>query len=86
MGILYMQLGPGDRTHYKKTTLTYLRGYAMDESPVHADLEPPGQTPQQDTNQSHSQAVDTADCSDEHQLLRNPKWLENDKKVGPSLL
>ena len=73
-----MQLSPGDRRHYKKTTLTYLRGYAMDETPVHADLEPPPELPTatRPSEQPLSAVATAVDTS------KGPKWVQNDRKVG----
>ena len=83
---LNLQLEPGDRKHYKKTTLTYLRGYAMDETPVHADLEPPLQPTEEGSSQNCSSAMEAATCSNS-QLVKNPKWLEYDKKAShPSVV
>lgn len=75
---------PGDRRHYRKTTLTYLRGYAVDETPPHADVEPPQEAhgrrktelvSKDQTLVPHSSSG--SDCG--------PKWVQNDKKVNDKL-
>lgn len=73
-----LQLGPGDRRHYKKTTLTYLRGYAVDETPVHADLEPPPEMTEGNLTEQPSTSANSAS----HDVSKGPKWLQNDKKVS----
>lgn len=73
-----MQLEPGDHKHYKKTTLTYLQGYAMDERPVYADLQVPSGTLRSKEN---PQKQDTKARAVGLMAERQPKWLENDRKV-----
>lgn len=82
---MHVQLGPGDRKHYKKTTLTYLRGYAVDETPVHADLIPPCPPSLEDAPSQTCRSNVNAESSSKGSLDKSPKWLANDRKVSQCL-
>jgi len=66
--------------------MLFLRGYAVDESPVHADVEPPAFDTSIDGREgtaaaaadlpASSTSITAFDCT------KGPKWMQNDRKVA----